>query len=464
MKTSPAPQLRVGAAKIDISPVNGIQVGGDIGRFRPSTGVKDPIYARALVIEQGGKKFCIVMLDICSIDHPWSDEIRRRVHKLYGMPREAVMLHPSQNHAAPTIGNHFCRDSCKLISEDQEWLRGGDSRYNGVAADAIVKVIGQALENLTPVTMAAGRTIDGRVGFVRRYVLRDGTSQCQPEFCRSDISHVEGPMDPEVGVATFTAEDGRVVAALLHYTSHPCNGFWGTEIIPDWPGAWCNEMEAHFGGGCVPLVMNGLCGNVINYNYLDPEQPMEIDYKHLGRMLAQSTERALQSMRPIEPNAFQWTSEMLPLPYREIPADKLAWAKQLLKDHPTPQWKSEDRVTWDWVQAVGIIDCDEEQATVSHGQYEIQAMRLGDFALLSLQGEPFAETQLNIKAGSPFAFTQVAHLCNGYVCYIPTRRAMAGGSYEVMTGFWSRYTADAAEMIEQKTVEILKKLATQNSA
>ena len=46
--------LRAGAAKADISPAKGIQVAGDIGRLRPCTSVKEPIYARALVLEQQG--------------------------------------------------------------------------------------------------------------------------------------------------------------------------------------------------------------------------------------------------------------------------------------------------------------------------------------------------------------------------------------------------------------------------
>ena len=65
-----------------------------------------------------------------AIDNPWSDEIRRRAQEAYGLPPEQLMVHITQNHAAPSIGNHFCRDSCNLFPAGHQWLRGGDERYN----------------------------------------------------------------------------------------------------------------------------------------------------------------------------------------------------------------------------------------------------------------------------------------------------------------------------------------------
>jgi hypothetical protein len=458
MTISSKSPLRAGAAKMDISPANGIQIAGDIGRFRPCTGVLDPVYARALAIEKDGRQFAVLSIDVLAIDNPCVEEIRRRAKNAYGLAADAVMVHVTQNHAAPSIGNHMCRDSCTLIPDKHYWLRGGDANYVEPAIAAVVAAIGEALHKLTPVTVAAGRTTDGRVAFVRRYVMRDGTSRCQPPLCSPDILHVEGPADPEVGVATFTAEDGHVVSALLHHTSHPCNGFWGNEAMPDWPGAWCQEMEAHFGPACVPLVINGCCGDVITFNYLSPDQnPKGGDYREIGRLLAQSTKKAMEQMTPIDAGQVGWSSMVLQIPRRQVPADVLEQSRQLLRDHPEPFWTDEIRVSRDWVYAVSIIDIAEEQDQLF--PYEIQAMRIGSFALLAVGGEPFAVTQLTIKGGSPFAFTQVAHMCHGYVGYVPTKRALAGGGYETKIGRGSRLHADAAEMIEKSSVDFLKKLA-----
>jgi hypothetical protein len=454
-------QLRVGAAKVDISPAKGVQIAGDIGRYRPCTGVKDPIYARALVIERDGRQFCFLSIEVLSIDPPWAAEIRRRALKVHGFARDALMIHATQNHASPNIGNDFLPDSCELIPDDLYWLRGGDRNYNEPATAGVIEAIGLAVGKLTPVNMAVGRAIDGRVAFNRRYVMRDGTSLCQPKLGNPDVLYVEGPMDPEVGVVTFTAADGRVVAALLHHTAHPCNGFWGNEVIPDWPGAWCNEMDAHFGPACTAVIANGCCGNIITYNYLSPDQnPDGCDYRMLARLLAQSTKRALENMMPVDTTAFNWGNRILSIPRLKLPEEEIAKAKKVIQENPKPVWKDKIRVTLDWLYAVGVLEIARELSESENYPFEIQAVRIGNFALLALGGEPFAETQLAIKLHSPFPYTHLAHMSHGYVGYIPTKRAFAGGGYETLVGWGARLVPDAAELIERASVDLLKSLQT----
>ena len=481
--------LCAGAAKVDISPAKGIQIAGDIGRKRPCTGVREPIYARALVLEHKGQKYCIVTADVLAIDTPWSDEVRRRAQRLFGLDPKAVMVHATQNHAAPSIGNHFCRDEWPLIPAEHEWLRGGDSRYDEPALAGILAAIGEALADLVPVTVAAGRALDNRVAFNRWYIMRDGSHVCQPSLCDPQIVHVEGPADPEVGVITFTGKTGRVVSTLLHHTCHPCHGFWENEAHPGWPGAWCREMETHFGAACTPLVINGCCGNIIHFDFLNPDQePFGGNHTDMGRLLAESTHRALQDMQPVPVTAFGWARRVLAIPCRKIPAKLVAQAKARLEATDGPAWTNAPgsttavrktgsnkpashirqlgstvvRVEWDWVYAVGLLDIADQQKTHPTFPYEMQALRIGDVAILSLMGEPFVEAQLRIKRDMPFAFLQVAHMSNGYCCYVPTRDALTGG-YETPTSYASRLAPEALEMIEKASVALLKKLARQKS-
>ena len=449
-------QLRAGAAKVDISPEIGIQIAGDIGRRRPCTGIKEPIYARALVLEQNGRRYCILSLDVLAIDTPYVDEIRRRAQDAFGLPPEAVMVHVTQNHAAPSIGNHFCRDTCDLFPAEHQWLRGGDERYNEPAVAGAVEAIGEALARLERVSVAAGRSIDGRVAFNRRYVARDGSVLWQPRDCNPNILHVEGPTDPEVGVVTLSTQDGSVVATLLHHTCHPVHGFGGNEVIGGWPGAWCTQMEQHFGDGCTALAINGCCGNIHHVNFLSPD-PMP-DHTEMARMLVESTHRALETMTPLDASEFGWCQRILPVPRREIPDELLAEARQMLTDHPQPLWKDEIRVEWDWVYTVGIIDIADERTTDPDHPYELQAVRIGDFALLALMGEPFVEAQLAIKLASEFPFTHVAHMCNGYLGYVPTLRAFSGGAYECRTGRGSRLVPEALDMVEAASIDLLNSL------
>jgi hypothetical protein len=62
---------------------------------------------------------------------------------------------------------------------------------------------------------------------------------------------------------------------------------------------------------------------------------------------------------------------------------------------------------------------------------EIQALRLGECALLAHAAETLCEIGLAIKARSPFVRTLFAGYSNGCVGYLPTAAAIAQGGYEV---------------------------------
>ena len=96
--------LLAGAAEVDITPEMDIQISGDIGRRRPVEEIRERIFARALMLEAGGTKFCILSTELCSITDDWVEEIRRRAVERVSVEPEAIMVHLVQNHAAPSLG------------------------------------------------------------------------------------------------------------------------------------------------------------------------------------------------------------------------------------------------------------------------------------------------------------------------------------------------------------------------
>ena len=59
-----AGDLRAGLARIDITPEKPVQLMGYSSRTDLSTGVHDPLYARAAVFENDGKRLVLVSTDI----------------------------------------------------------------------------------------------------------------------------------------------------------------------------------------------------------------------------------------------------------------------------------------------------------------------------------------------------------------------------------------------------------------
>jgi hypothetical protein len=65
-------------------------------------------------------------------------------------------------------------------------------------------------------------------------------------------------------------------------------------------------------------------------------------------------------------------------------------------------------------------------------QVEIQALRIGELALIAMPGEPFAEIGAAVRAKSPFPFTMFCGYSNGKGGdYLPIASEYKHGGYEV---------------------------------
>jgi hypothetical protein len=74
---------------------------------------------------------------------------------------------------------------------------------------------------------------------------------------------------------------------------------------------------------------------------------------------------------------------------------------------------------------------------------------------VTLPAEIFVELGLAIKAASPFETTLVIELANDSLGYIPTKKAFAEGSYEIVN---SRVEAGSGERLVEAAISLLKEL------
>ncbi|MCE5237190.1 hypothetical protein LLH23_01705 [bacterium] len=85
----------------------------------------------------------------------------------------------------------------------------------------------------------------------------------------------------------------------------------------------------------------------------------------------------------------------------------------------------------------------------------VQALRIGDLALVGTRGEPFVEPGLEVKRRSRLAQTMVLELASDSVGYTPTRRASEEGAYEPSS---SPYLPGFGEPIVETAVGLLEEL------
>jgi len=450
-------RLLAGAAQVDITPKMGTQIAGDIGRRRPAEILIDPIFAKALVLDDGVKKLCFLSLDVLAIGREWVEAIRTGARERFGFDPDMVMVHAVQNHAAPSVGHHFFNYETEYVPDDLSWLKGGDEEYHPFAVEKALEAVGGALDNRQPVRVGVAAGVENRVAFNRRFVMRDGTAEMglrgHPPH---DVAYNEGPIDPELAVVSFTTESLRPVAFLLHHSCHPVHGYPQRYISAGWPGAWSEGIRQRYGEACVPLVVNGCCGNVHHCNYLNPGHTDTAE--RMGALLTEASVPLLKKLAYSDDVALDSARTILKIPLREVTEEQLNDARDYLSKHPTPVWKKGlegTAVEWDWVYAIGRLDLDRLRREKGAFEYEIQAFRIGNFAIVGLMGEPFVEGQLRLKIESPASRTLVAHMSHGYVGYIPTAQALERGGYETWTSNGSKLVPEALDMIVDQAVELL---------
>jgi hypothetical protein len=244
-----APGLLAGAHALDITPPIGVPLAGygGAGRrlllpdflnrypyafwFKPSTGVGDPIMARALVLRSGERRVLWVAVDLVGVD---SDMVRELGERLAqgGHRYDAIILSASHTHSGPGA---FSRSRLlgflvldRLVPEVRELILDGMARA---------------------ARQAESRKVPARVGTGRGEVR---------ELTRSRVGL---PLDPEVGVLKVLRADGAPVALLWNYAIHgTLLGKSNRLLSGDVMGTAARELEQVLG---VPaLYTNGASGDV----------------------------------------------------------------------------------------------------------------------------------------------------------------------------------------------------------
>jgi len=418
--------LQVGVAETTINPRLGMQIDGNIGAYRPAEVILNDLHARAAVFQQGDQRFLLLSLELLAVCQEWTEAIRDFAAQELDFDRDAVAVHVVQNHSSPSLGQIMLSDR-QPATKEHPWIRGSDPAYGDLAMEKLEPMIREAAESVQPARLLFGTALESRVSFNRRIVMRDGTAEMGLGPNPQNALYREGPSDPEVGVALFTTPDLATIAALLHHTCHPVHWNPHTAIHSDWPGAWATEVRRRLLPTAVPMVLNGCCGNIIHHDVFN--RAREDTPQSMAALLTNAAEQALTNPcgsddRP----TLAYKTIRFGIPFRQFPEEVFRDAHKLIEEHPEPLWTNAEktRYEWRWHFAASLIDLEHILATEESFEYEIQALRLGDLAILVLPGEPFVEVQLDIKQRSPAKRTFVAHMSNRYVGYIPTREGSAG--------------------------------------
>jgi hypothetical protein len=435
-----ATTLSAGVAATKVTPPLEIRylASSGAGTNAPFQGVHDDLLARALVLDDGRMPLAIVAVDSLGYDNAvlgpgrsFTGELRHRVAAATGLEPGSVMLAASHTHSAPeTIGLTPFRETPGA----SQWLQ---RHLEGLAETVIV-----AWKCRQPVRIRCGSVEVRGIERNRRVALKGGgESRRGPLPAASDVA-TPWQLDERLQVLYLESADGRPHSVVLNYTAHPVVAMGLPLVSADYPGAAAALVERGLGGATC-LFTNGCAGNInpiaVGTNFGD----VEAIGRRLGEAALERVER-LKSDPALTDTNLAALSETCELASRPCPP--LAEARRAAEAHPTSANGRQLRLA--------------QKLDEGPIRAEVQVMAVGPIRWVALPGEPFVETGLALRqAGAAF----VVGYANGYIGYLPIRRAYDEGGYEVDPGPWSRVAPGSAERLQSMAETLLGRIAVSHS-
>jgi neutral ceramidase len=441
--TARAGDLRAGAAAVDITPPEGTPLAGYYTP-RGSKTVLDPLFSKALVLDQDGTRVALVVCDLISLPRRTVVEARELIEKQTGIPGSHVMISATHTHTGPVLARDSALDELTGANGDM------GRRYTEALPGLIARSVAEANKKLGPAHAAAAVGREEGLSFNRRFLMRDGTVSWNPRKLDPDIVRPAGPIDPDVSVVSFETPRGEPVAAYVNFAMHP-DTVGGDGISADYPGVLSRLLADCKGTGMVTIFANGCCGNLNHRDIRWPDpQHGPHEARRIGTVLAGTVCRTYPLLRTVKADGLRVKSSLVKLPLAPQTAEDVDRAREVVKRGQDPKVPFLDKV-----KAYRVLDVAARDGKPL--EVEVQVIALGDrVAWVSLPGEIFVELGLAVKKASPFPYPLLAELANGSVGYVPDRPAYEQGNYEVVS---ARCAAGSGEMLVETAVRLLRELA-----
>ena len=241
-----AEQLKAGIATIDIPPPVPYRMCGSFSE-RISTGINDPLLAKAVVFKQSKQVAALVFCDIAQISLEVSKQARTRASQEVGIPVEHIAIAATHSHTGPlyfgALQKHFHERTVQKHGTDiYEKVD-----YPSQLVEKLVTVIGQAANSTSPVRLEAGIANEDRLSFNRRFHMKLGPVRFNPGQLNPNIIRPAGPIDPQIGIVSLSSVNradhlGAIVAFALHLDT-----VGGTRYSADFPRVMQDQLQRSYG-------------------------------------------------------------------------------------------------------------------------------------------------------------------------------------------------------------------------
>ncbi len=445
-------KLLAGVAEVDITPPVGYRMAGYYEE-RFSTGIHDPLKAKALVLQQGKEKIALVFCDLVGMSLPVTTNARAQASKRFGIKVSNISIFATHSHTGPQFhdvrSTFFHEDAIAKYGRDPHFTMD----YPAVLIERLVAVIGEANAKLKPSELWVGIGQQEGLPFNRRYHMKNSRVAFNPGQLNPNIIGPAGPVDHDVGILLVGRGPGEFVGGLTVFAMH-ADTVGGTELSADYPYYIEQTLRGKMGPNYISMFGAGTCGdlNQIDVTIKGETKGQEVA-KGLGEAIGQTVLKNVDHLQQIEKPRLAVRDERPIMPLQSTTPEKAAAAKAKF-----PLLNSDQMNFYEKVQITKDVDL---AARGKEWPMEVQVYRLdNETAIVGLPAEIFVEFGLAIKQRSPFKKTLVIALNNDRPCYIPTLKAFKEGSYETVN---SRLAPGTGEKLVEVAVDLLNQLAAGKS-
>ncbi|MGH9676705.1 MAG: neutral/alkaline non-lysosomal ceramidase N-terminal domain-containing protein, partial [Candidatus Acidiferrum sp.] len=205
---------------------------GYIARQGAARGAHNPLFVRALVLQQNEVRAGILVADLLLISNRWAKRLRRRLAGLLKTSPDHLLVAATHTHSGPLVGTApFQFSSSKGPMHFRKHLQS-------VIENAMAQALRTAKESLQPVRLAAGRVVIHGIA----------TDRNRPNLARTQSFHL------------FRFEGRTSKAFLGVYGCHPTVlGSDNLRFSGDLHGEIARRFERH---ASVALTANGSAANI----------------------------------------------------------------------------------------------------------------------------------------------------------------------------------------------------------
>ena len=448
--------FQAGYASVNINPPLGIAISGYyVPRY--ASGFHDDLTASALSLAMGEKKFLIFSVDCCSVPNAVVERMKDEVVKATGIEREHIIISATHTHT----GAYFVTSGSFPVNAEQI------TEYVNFVVNRVADLAVLALKELKPAKMGymVGRAPD-RIAYIRRYKMKDGTTQTCPPINDPNIDHAIGELDQRVNVLRFDREGAESVV-LLNYGLH-ADTVNGDVLSSDWPGWVKRTLEKALDGTKCICIM-GAQGDVGSTNVhplpgdmndteisFDNEMKSPGMARFVGRALAGTVLQVYDKVAYIDVDDIEIIHKQLDVATNVPTKEQLPLAHKYKELHDAGR---DDLIPYEAMELTTVVAEAMRMCRLENGPYTIPlgmiGLRIGSVAFITVPGEPFTDIGRQIKDTPGWDMILPCALTNGSNGYFPMKSAYDEGGYEART---SNYKSGVAESIIAAGKELLNSL------